>query len=128
METAQIMAEILGLTVEGLEGLHEHLRSKAAHTSQEVFEASVRTFFEQPDRLVYGDETADQAATRFCQAVEAIQEQYAGQVPLVIVSHGTVISLFVARAYGIDPFHFWKSLVMPCMILLSARSAEIISF
>ena len=112
---------------ESVDGLHEHVRSRVEHTSQEVFEASVRAFFEQPDQLVYGDETADQAHARFSQAVKAIQERYPGQTPLVIVTHGTVISLFVARACGVDPFPLWKSLKLPCMVVFSAGSPNIIS-
>ena len=128
METAQIVAETLDMTYDCFEGLHEHLRSRIEHSSQEVFEASVRAFFEHPDRLVYGDETADQAHARISQAVKATQEQYPGPSPLVIVSHGTVISIFVARIYNIDPFPFWKSLTLPCMILLSAQAPKIVPY
>jgi broad specificity phosphatase PhoE len=127
LETAQIVAETLGMPYESAVGLHEHVRSRTGHTSQEAFEASVKAFFEQPDQLVYGDETADQAHTRFTQAVEAIQDRYPGQTPLVIVTHGTVISLFVARACGVDPFSLWKSLKLPCMVVCSAHNPSIIS-
>jgi broad specificity phosphatase PhoE len=127
LETAQIVAETIGLPYESVEGLHEHVRSRTGHTSQEAFEASVKVFFEQPDQLVFGDETADQAHARFVQSVVAIQERYPCQIPLVIVTHGTVITLFVARACGVDPFHFWKSLKLPCMVIFSAGSPSILS-
>jgi broad specificity phosphatase PhoE len=127
LETAQIVAETLGMPYESTGGLHEHVRSRTGHASQEAFEASVKAFFEQPGQLVFGDETADQAHTRFTQAVEVIQERYPGQAPLVIVTHGTVISLFVARTCGVDPFCLWKSLKLPCMVIFSAGSPCIIS-
>jgi len=126
-ETAQIVAETLGMPYESAAGLHEHLRSRVEHTSQEIFEALVRAFFEQPDQLVYGDETAAQAYNRFAQAVETIQDKYRSQTPLVIVTHGTVISLFVARVCGVDPFSVWKSLKLPCMVVFSAQFPSIIS-
>jgi broad specificity phosphatase PhoE len=127
LETAQIVAETLGLPYESADGLHEHVRSGTGHTSQGAFEASVKAFFEQPDQLVFGDETADQAHARFIKTVEALQERYLCQTPLVIVTHGTVISLFVARACGVEPFHLWKSLKLPCMVIFSAGSPSIIS-
>jgi broad specificity phosphatase PhoE len=127
LETAQIVAETLGMPFERAGGLHEHVRSRTGHTSQEAFEASVKAFFEQPGQLVFGDETADQAHARFTQAVEAIQERYPGQIPLVIVTHGTVISLFVARACGVDPFSLWKNLKLPCMVVFSTHNPSIIS-
>ena len=127
LETAQIVAETLRLPYERTDGLHEHVRSRSGNTSQEAFEASVKAFFEHPDQLVFGDETADQAHARFLQTVEAIQERYPSQTPLVIVTHGTVISLFVARACGVDPFHLWKSLKLPCMVIFPNGLPSIIS-
>jgi broad specificity phosphatase PhoE len=127
LETAQIVAETLSMPYESAVGLHEHVRSRTGYTSQEAFDASVKAFFEQPDQLVYGDETADQTHTRFTQAVETIQDRYPGQTPLVIVTHGTVISLYVARACGVDPFSLWKSLKLPCIVVCSAHNPNIIS-
>ena len=127
LETAQIVAETLGLPYEGVDGLHEHVRSRTGYTSQEAFEALVKAFFEQPDQLVFGDETADQTHSRFFHTVEAIQERYPSRTPLVIVTHGTVISLFVARACGVDPFLLWKSLKLPCMVIFSNGLPCIIS-
>jgi broad specificity phosphatase PhoE len=127
LETASIVAETIGLPYEEAVGLQEHERSQEEYTSREIFENQVRIFFGQPGRLVFGSETADQACTRFIKAVKAIQEQVPGQFPLVIVSHGTVISLFVSRAWGIDPFLFWKSLQLPCIVEFSTGKPNIIS-
>jgi broad specificity phosphatase PhoE len=124
---SRILAEAIGIPYGTAEGLHEHLRSREAYTSQEDFEALVRAFFDQPDRLVFGDETADQAYFRFAQAIKAAREEYPNQSPLVIVSHGTVISLYVARAYSLDPFRIWKSLQLPCMVILTASEPYIIA-
>ena len=127
LETAQMIATTIGMPFETAPGLHEHVRNREKYTDRKVFEASVRTFFAHPGLVVYGDESADQAHARFTQAVEGIQERYPGQTPLVIVSHGTVISLFVARACGVDPYRVWKSLRMPCMVIISASRPSVIS-
>ena len=127
LETAQIVAETLRIPYESAAGLHEHVRRGVKYSSQGDFETSIRAFFEQPVQLVYGEETADQAHARFAKAVEAVQEQYPGQAPLVIVTHGTVISLFVARTYGSDPFSLWKSLTLPCIVEFAAGKPNIIS-
>ena len=36
----------------------------------------------------------------------------------MVVSHGTVMALFVARYNPIDSYRFWKQLKMPAMIAL----------
>jgi broad specificity phosphatase PhoE len=127
IETAQILADALGLDFETANDLHEHLRREAYHSSQEDFESSVRNFFKQPGRLVFGEETADQTHARFAQAVQTIQERSPAQTPLVIVTHGTVITLYVARAYNREPFPFWKNLKLPCMVICSPLQPKMIS-
>ena len=59
-ETAEIIARTYNLTMEIVEDLHEHDRSKSQYLSQDDFQASVRKFFENPDTLVFGNETANQ--------------------------------------------------------------------
>ena len=38
---------------------------------------------------------------------------------LAIVSHGTVMTLFLAHVSGIDPVPFWKQLGLPAFVVLS---------
>lgn len=127
IETAQVVAEILGIPYETAHDLHEHVRIGEKYSTTEDFEASVKAFYEQPHRLVFGSETANQAHNRFARAVKMVIEKYADQGPSVIVSHGTVISLFVSRAYGIEPFIFWKALELPCIVILSSPTPQILS-
>jgi broad specificity phosphatase PhoE len=118
-ETGQIVARILGLPVETAPGLHEHERAIVRDLgSQEAFQAQVTRFFEHPGELVLGYETADEAHGRFAAAVARILEQYP-EGNLAIVSHGTVLTLFAARANGLDPIPFWKSLGLPAFAVLS---------
>lgn len=65
-----------------------------------------------------GKEIADQAYDRFSQAVSDVLKSYPSH-DLAIVSHGTVISLFVSRRCGIPPFEFWQRLGLPSYVVLS---------
>jgi broad specificity phosphatase PhoE len=119
IETGQICAGLLELSFETAPGLHEHQRGVVRKLgSKEEFEAQVRHFFEQPDRLVFGGETADQAHARFSTAIAGVMARHpTGH--LAIVSHGTVMTLFIARATGLDPLPFWKNLGLPALAILS---------
>jgi broad specificity phosphatase PhoE len=119
VETGQIVAERLGLPCETTPGLHEHERPTIGFLgTHEQFVAQAVRLFEHPGELVFGSETADQAHARFAAAVAAVLAQHPDGNP-VIVSHGTVITLLIARANGLDPVPFWKSLGLPAFAVLS---------
>ena len=118
IETAAIVATALEKWVEVVEGLHEHDRSSVGFLEKKEFEASVAQFFNQPDLLTFGNETANQAHHRFSQAVMGIIEKYADK-NIALITHGTVLTLFVSRLVGIEPFTFWKDLELPSWVVLS---------
>jgi broad specificity phosphatase PhoE len=118
IETGQLVAERLGLSQKTTVGLHEHERPDAGFGTREQFEASVAGLFARPDELIFGAETADQAHTRFRKAVDGVLAGYPHQT-VAIVSHGTVMSLFMARATGLEPFPFWWRLGLPAFVVLS---------
>src|SRR5215210_1947130 len=74
----EIVASELGLAVQMLPGLHEHDRSNVPYLSHDAFQASMRDFFQEPDQLVFGRETANQVHTRFYQAVHHILNEFRG--------------------------------------------------
>lgn len=115
-ETAGALAETWGLPVEELAGLHEHERPQAQMLSREAFDAKIRDLFARPSELVFGAETADQARRRFTLALMRVVARVPDDV--VAVTHGTVMTLFVAEATGIEPFAFWKRQEMPCAATL----------
>jgi hypothetical protein len=39
---------------------------------------------------------------------------------LIVVTHGTVLSLFVGRLCGTDPMRLWASLQLPEALILNA--------
>ncbi len=80
-QTAQPLADRLGITVEIMPGLHEHERRTVDYLDDEAFQATMARFFAEPDTLVFGEETANQALARFTAAVEG----YAGALSRVVI-------------------------------------------
>ena len=124
-ETAEIIAAKHNLELHIAEGLHEHDRSKVAFLPKDEFQAAVREFFEKPDTLVFGSETADACHARFQQAVHSILDQNLDKT-VVIVAHGTVISLFVSRLTGISDLLLWHELGLPSFLVIDVQSATLI--
>lgn len=118
VETGQILATRLGLPFSQADGLHEHERPAEPFHTREAFEARVRQFFERPNELVFGAETAAQAEARFLQAVDQLTEQHP-RASLGVIAHGTVISLLAARRCRVDPFPLWQHLGLPSFLVLS---------
>ena len=127
METGQIVAERLGLSWEAAAGLHEHERPWAPWDGRQAFQDRVARFFERPDSLVFGGETADQALRRFAGALEGVLRKH-GRGNVAVVSHGTVMTLLVAGHNEVHPFTFWRRLGLPAVVVLSVpgyRSLEV---
>lgn len=116
-ETGRIAADRLGIAFETAADLHEHVRPKANWMGREQFEAQVSALFNRPAELVMGTETADEAHSRFAAAVDAALARHTGRA-VAIATHGTVMTLFIARRTGIDPLIFWKALGMPAFAVL----------
>jgi broad specificity phosphatase PhoE len=119
-ETAAILAARLGLTPGVDADLAEHARDNAPFLGRADFEAAIRRLFAEPDALVFGQETATQAYTRFALAVQrALAAQPRGDVALV--THGTVMTLYAERHASVEPFAFWQALRMPDLFALPVR-------
>lgn len=126
IETAEIISRKIHLQVEILENLHEHDRSKVSYLSKEIFEESARELFAKPDLLVFGNETANEAFERFSKAVHSILSAHKNKT-IVIVSHGTVISLFVARRVGTSAFTLWNELGLPSFVVFDLQANTLIT-
>ena len=125
IETGQIVGEQLGVPVKAAPNLHEHERPGTDLDTFEQFQAKVARLLENPGEGVFGAETGDQARERFAAAVDkALKQHPDGNV--AIVSHGTVMTLFLARAVGIDPVPFWKGLGLPAFVVLSYPDLELL--
>lgn len=121
-ETGLRVASVLSLPFESAPDLHETLRESVPFSdSVEAFHARLQEFFNHPDEMVFGEETAHQATERFVAAVEAVQARHPDKT-VAIVCHGTVMSLYVHRLTGQDPFELWRQLGLPAIIAIRPDS------
>lgn len=124
-ETADVLADHLRLGIQILPDLHEHDRSNMPYLSQDAFQTSVREFFQKPDELIFGRETANQAYTRFYGTVHSVLNGHRNKT-VVIVTHGTVISLFVSRLTGSSDLELWSKLGLPSFVAMDLHSSTLI--
>jgi len=123
-QTGQIIADILNIPFSTAENLHEHERDNLPFTTRDEFIASVQRLFENPNRLVMGEETASQASERFDLAVQSVLSRNPANI--AITTHGTVISLFAARHTNVKAYSMWKRLGMPAMLVFSLPQMELV--
>ena len=124
-ETASILASHFQLDLQILPDLHEHDRNTVAYLSQVAFQTSIHDFFQKPDDLVFGKETANQAYTRFYRAVHSVLSEFRDKT-VILVTHGTVISLFVSRLTGSSDLELWQQLGLPSFIAMDLHSSTLI--
>ena len=119
IETARIIAQELGLPVERDADLGEHRRERVPFLGVAAWDAAVARFFASPAALVLGEETALDALERFSAVVaRCVAREMERDVALV--SHGTVMSLFVgAHNAHIDALACWRALALPDLVALT---------
>jgi len=114
-ETGQVLGESLHVPVQQAGDLHEHDRSNVPHMRSGDFISAIANFFRQPDRLVLGLETANQARQRICVAVDSVLADHP-EGNLAIVTHGTVLALLAAERARMEPFGLWRRMGLPSFI------------
>jgi broad specificity phosphatase PhoE len=125
VQTAQIVAEGLHIPYVLWPGLHEHVRTAVPYFDRATFLNLVQDFFARPDELIFGSESANQTLTRFEDALDDLVSSYPRRT-IAAVSHGTVLSLYLAPVAGRDPFEFWQSLGEPAFAVLRLPSFELV--
>ncbi len=119
--TGQLVAAELGVDVSAAAGLEECDRAPIPLMPKAEHERIVAPIFEDLHRRVLGVESGHDALTRFSAAVGTELAQT--EAPnLVAITHGTVISLFVAAHNDIDGFELWKQLACPSFVVLDVPS------
>ena len=119
IETAQILTDALNVPVNVADGLEEHHRDEVPFfPTQDEFEQAIEQFFLNPEELVLGDETAQQAFQRFATAIDRILATDTAETPIV-VTHGTVMTLYTASVSGVEPMCYWRSLETPSFVVLT---------
>ncbi|MCB8968313.1 MAG: histidine phosphatase family protein [Ardenticatenaceae bacterium] len=113
-ETGQIIAQNLGLPWGTAPGLQEHDRHGAPYIARhEDFVTAVSQLFTHPNKLVFGNETAQAARERMETAVQQQLATYPNDT-LIIVTHGTILTLFLCQHNPhLNPITFWQNLPLP---------------
>lgn len=111
-ETAELVAPALGLEVQLSDELRETARRTVGWLDREEIDRGIRALFGRPDEVVFGEESAAAALARFERAVDGLPE------PSVVVTHGTVLSLYVAARTGRDPYELWRGLELPDLVVV----------
>ena len=124
-QTAYLLAVACDADFQTAEGLEEHHRNKAGYLDKGTFENKVVELFRNPDKRVFGEETANQAADRFSKALKSIQRLNPKR-RLAIVSHGTVISLWLERNADADGLVTWKMLGLPSFVVYDAKQKKVV--
>ena len=122
IETGEIIAKALGVPIESAEGLEEHDRSNVPLMQTREFISTVAMFFKEPNRLVLGRETARDAKERFEDALDEVMRRHESK-NVAVVSHGTVLSLFVAPLAKEDPFQLWRRMGLPSYVVVEWTEA-----
>lgn len=110
VQTTRIVAAELGVSFEAFAGLEELDRPALPIVSRDEHHRLNVAIFETRSVPVLGRESADAALRRFNTALARAFSLGPASQPLVVMTHGTVISLFVEQQTGRDAFEIWKSL------------------
>jgi broad specificity phosphatase PhoE len=116
LQTAEIIGARLGLSVEVDPGLHEHKRQHVSFGTEEDFRARIAQVFANPKAPAPGGESAEQACERLTETLARHPVR-----PLVAVTHGTVLSLYVARLLDLDAHDLWRNLHTPDAFVFDAN-------
>jgi broad specificity phosphatase PhoE len=112
IETAEIVSRELNVPRETAPDLHEHDRRNVPHMRSGEFISHVELFFRRPNELLLGKESAQQALARFERAVENVVSKHPSE-SLAVVSHGTVIALFIEKHSDRNGFAVWREMSLP---------------
>ncbi|MFK3689581.1 histidine phosphatase family protein [Agrobacterium tumefaciens] len=100
IETARILAETSGATIEIIEVMHENDRSATGFLPPTEFEKAADWFFAHPEESYQGWERAIDAQARIVGAVRAVLDRHDGQQPIAFVGHGGVGTLLKCHIEG----------------------------
>jgi broad specificity phosphatase PhoE len=131
-ETAALTGERMRAEVLLHANLHENDRTDFGFQDQADLRARIRAFFDRPEQILIGKESARMALARF-QAAVGLAQREARDKTIAIVAHGTVITLFVtAHNKHVPAYPLWEHLGLPSFVALDADSyafdGKVISF
>ncbi|MCJ8520365.1 broad specificity phosphatase PhoE [Pseudorhizobium tarimense] len=100
IETAEILASFLDISVEVVPDMHENDRSATGFLPPEEFEKAADWFFAHPFDSFHGWERAMDAQARIVSAVSRILDEHNPSEPIAFVGHGGVGTLLKCHLSG----------------------------
>ncbi len=123
--TGEIVSDVLGVPLSQVDGVQEIDRRALPIVSSKVHEEINAPIFTDFDRPALGSESARDALERFRAAVVREVARTVGE-NLVIISHGTVISLFASAFDDLDAFRLWKDLDCASFVVLATPAMAVV--
>ncbi len=124
IETAQRIGIHLGIGFSVIEDLREH-RRPAKFLPRTEFHENIRNFFQSPGSVVYGSESCHDVAARIeVEIRRALSDHPDGNI--LMVTHGTAMSSFIACHADVDTSSVWDSLGLPAYIAFRLPSFDIV--
>lgn len=117
-QTATILASQLGGDVAIEHDLREQERPQLGWMGTAAFEMVVVSSIDRPTDRLHGMEPAGEARRRFTAAVEHLIYRHP-EGNLLVISHGTVISLFAAPLLGVPTSDLWRRLGLPSYVAVT---------
>ncbi|MBK26354.1 MAG: hypothetical protein CME70_20310 [Halobacteriovorax sp.] len=126
IDTAKVLAETLGLNHKTNPDLGEIDRAPSKILDEEGHISRNEAIFKKPAEAVLGSESANDALKRFESGIKEIIKDPQEDERL-IVTHGTVISLFLAKHNKeIDAFDVWQKLSCPSYVVVSLPEFKVL--
>ena len=116
--TGQLVADVLHVPCETASDLHETKRETVGYFEHITdFQAAVEAAMLAPDKLLFGEESFTAARKRLANQIDTLLQQYPDET-LAVVSHGTILALYLAQLSGNGAVGIWQSLAMPAYAVI----------
>jgi 2,3-bisphosphoglycerate-dependent phosphoglycerate mutase len=119
IETIEPLAKYLSLPIHEVNDLRERAFGSISDTP---FEKAVAATFTDFDHSFPGGESSRDAQLRAVRTIDRIRESHPDD-PIVIATHGNLISLFLNVLNSDVGFDFWHSLVLPDVFRVSPSTS-----
>lgn len=122
--TAFIIGDALGLPVHVVDGFDElHMPEWIGNADE--FNDTVRGILEGREMAMRGAEYAEAAAARFAAGLRIVAD---GALPAAVVSHGRIITAWLASAGLIDDaFETWRAIPMPGFAIVDLAGPRLVA-
>ena len=125
LETAKIIGRHCGVDVEVEPDLREHDRTGVTWRDSATRQRELEALFANPSHVVFGRESGSQALRRLTAAIERLTLRTPG--PWVLVTHGTVMALYLAALTGRAPREIWSCFGMPTVAWVDWRNQRLVN-